>query len=202
MDKKSFSRGAKSHLARGLDLYAKGEFQPEFLFYSALELRFGIESRLREYIEYQEHVSLKKKRGWQISELNRTVEAAFSGCVSEVHVIAHSNNYPVMKWRYTPVTPELQGIGEKLGGYLHAPKANDLVSSEQWREFDSLLKRGFELLKYACEGSLLGVPLIDSESKLYTLNSQATKDQGDIMSAIRRFGSDIEVEVKYFSPLV
>ena len=53
------------------------EHTAQALFYAALELRCGIESRMSQYLDVWEHVSKRKKEGWRIADLARGVEEAF-----------------------------------------------------------------------------------------------------------------------------
>ncbi|MFJ4384372.1 hypothetical protein ACIP02_08500 [Pseudomonas sp. NPDC089408] len=202
MDADKFFRGAVNHLSRGRTLLGKGKSDPAYLFYSALELRFGIESRLREYLEHQKHVTEKKKQGWQIAALGRNVEEAFAGCTEEVRVTLLSGGYPLMLCKYTPVTPELRSIGERLGNYLHAPKSDDLVELEQWCDFESLLEKGFANLAYACSGNLLGVPLVAPGSKRIDFNMSISEDQRAIIGEIYKRGGEILLDFSYVPPAV
>lgn len=200
MNVEKFFRGAKNHLTRGYDLYCRGQENPAYFFYSALELRFGIESRYREYLEYQSHVAENKKKGWQLAKLSRDVEDAFNGCKAEVRVTLYSSGYPVMLCRYTPVTPELRSIGERLGNYLHAPKSTDLLELEQWQELDGLLDTGFKMLGYSCEGNLLGVPMKPPGSQSATFNMSVTDEQRAIVDELRKRGGEIVIDVEHRPP--
>lgn len=200
MEAGDFFRGSVNHLSRAKALYTQGKLKPEYYFYSALELRFGIESRLREYLQHQEHVAEKKKRGWQIAALGRDVEQAFYGCVQEVRIDVWSGGYPMIRCKYTPVTPELRSIGERLGNYLHAPKKDDLRQLEQWRDFESMLDQGVSLLDYACSGNLLGVPLVQSGNKRGSLNLSVPDEQNALLKELLKCGAELELNVSYCKP--
>jgi len=105
-----------------------------------------------------------------------------------------------MLCRYTPVTPELREIGEKLGNYLHAPKSKDLIDLDQWKDFEQLLERGFELLEYSCKGNLLGVPLKEPRSSRVVFNMVVSDDQNDLVSQIYKQGGEITMHVDYAIP--
>jgi len=202
MEAGDFFRGAANHLGRAKTLFARGKQKPEHYFYCALELRFGIESRLREYLQYQEHVAEKKKRGWQIAALGREVEQAFSGCVQEVRIDVWSGGFPMVRCKYTPVTPALRGIGEKLGNYLHAPKNDDLRELEQWKDFELILEQGLSLLSYACSGNLPAVTLIESGSKPKQgrLNLSVPEEQNEVLKELFRRKAEILMKVSYCDP--
>ncbi|EPB6965056.1 MULTISPECIES: hypothetical protein [Pseudomonas] len=202
MERKSYCKGAHNNMTRGWQLFEQGKSSPEKYFYSALELRFGIESRLREYLEYQDHVKEKKKKGWQIAALGKDVEEAFSGCVDEVRVKVCSEGHPLVLFKYTPVVPDLKSIGERLGDYLHAPKKGSLETQEQWDEFESILERGFHLLEYACSGNLLGVPLLRPGSRQGIFNASVSEDQKKVLKALYAKGGDVAINAEYLPPPV
>ncbi|WP_434695125.1 hypothetical protein J3P89_17910 [Pseudomonas sp. Z1-14] len=200
MEAIKFFRGAANHLARGERLFARGKDDSEYYFYSALELRFGIESRYREYLENQKHVKEKKKQGWQIAVLGREVEQAFSGCKQEVNLRLVAGGFPVMLCKYTPVTPELKEVGERLGNYLHAPRDSDLRGLEQWSDFEQLLERGLALLRYACSGNLLGVPLRQRGAKQMNVYMSVHDDQRAVINEILERRIELVMEVSYAEP--
>ncbi|KAI2693230.1 hypothetical protein [Pseudomonas sp. TNT3] len=206
MEAKKFFRGAVNHLSRATDLFARAQSNTDCYFYCALELRFGIESRLREYLQYQSHVAQKKKNGWQIAALGRDVEQAFYGCTKEVRVEIWSDGFPMIRCKYTPVTPQLRAIGEQLGNYLHAPKTDDLREMEQWSDFESKLDLGLRLLTYSCSGILLGVPLVSPSAKkgvnkTANMNLSLSPDQNDLMKELYRQKKQIEFKVSYGDPV-
>lgn len=200
MEANKYFRGASNHLSRGEELFARGKKNAQYYFYSALELRFGIESRYREYLENQNHVAEKKKQGWQIAVLGREVEQAFAGCVQEVNIKVISDGHPVMLCKYTPITPELKSVGEKLGNYLHAPKNDDLRELEQWSDFEQLLEKGLFLLRYSCSGNLLGVPLRQRQASQITMHMNVESDQKAIIKELLSRKAEIIMEVSYAEP--
>lgn len=143
----------------------------------------------------------KKKQGWQIAALGREVERAFAGCVQEVNIKIFSDGFPLLLCKYTPVTPGLSAIGERLGNYLHAPKSDDLRELHQWDDLERMLWEGFTLLEYSCSGNLLGVPMRAPGGKQLTFNMTADEDQKSVVKALFEKGSDILMDVSYAEPL-
>lgn len=47
------------------------------LIYAALELRCGVEARLREYIETIGHIPKAQKKEWAVAKLGRSIETAY-----------------------------------------------------------------------------------------------------------------------------
>lgn len=200
MEKRRFFKGAVNHLSRGERLFNEAVTSPEKLFYCALELRFGIESRLREYLEYQEHVAEKKKNGWQIAALGRDVEAAFAGTAQEVRIEVWSGGFPMIRCAYTPVTQELRSIGEKLGNYLHAPKSDSFQAEEDWQKLESLLRTGLNLLKYATSGSLLGVPLMQGGTRRAGIKMSIEEDQRALLDELLTREHELQFNVSHVDP--
>jgi len=147
-------------------------------------------------------VAAKKKNGWQIAALGKEVELAFSGCVQEVRVEVWSGGFPMIRCKYTPVTPELRKIGEQLGNYLHAPKNDDLRELEQWEDFESILEHGIKLLAYSCSGNLLGVPLLEaSKRKSGRMNLSISNEQNDLLKELFKQKKEVEFKVSYAEPI-
>ena len=116
----SYGVSAQAYLARAEARLASSRC--EELFYAALELRAGIESRMQEYLQEQRHISKKKKKGWQIAKLGRNIEHAFrlGDKVAEITITESESKAPIAVLYYTPVKSTLKKKAERLGYYLHA----------------------------------------------------------------------------------
>jgi hypothetical protein len=141
---------------------------PEDLIYAALELRTGVEVRLKQYLDYQHHVPAKLRRGYQIPNLGKTAQNTFKS--SEIvgrFTFFDAEGRELAKFLYTPVTKSLQVKAERCGDYLHALN-NARVGDEQWwQELRSLLAEGLEELRFALQGTLLGMPLVHLQGKMH-----------------------------------
>jgi len=144
------------------------EDTPEFLFYAAFELRCGIEQRMREYLEAWDHVSEKKKQGWKVPKLGRTIDQTFKlGDKVAKFTITSKNNEEIFGvFYYTPVSKELKSMAGRIGNYLHALREYKPSTDEWWHEIRSFLKSVFAELKRACAGTLLGAPLVSPNGKM------------------------------------
>src|SRR5947209_18770546 len=113
------------------------EARIESLFYAALELRCGIEARLKEYFDAQARTTKKKREGWQISKLAKQVESAFKSPNQVLRLIVFDTetNQVLSTALYTPVTRKLQKLGEQLGDYLHAPEKKRYENDQWLKEF-------------------------------------------------------------------
>src|ERR1700722_9369106 len=101
--KKSYLCDSRSYLRRACDLLNEKELR--FLFYAALELRCGIEARMREYLEVAEQISEKKKQGWRVAELGGNLERAFQTGDKIVEIIIENPEFEgTCKVYYTPVS--------------------------------------------------------------------------------------------------
>src|SRR3990172_5764293 len=113
----SYGTSGRSYLLRAQRELATGE--PDRLFYAAFELRAGIEARLQEYLECQEHVPDGRKRDWQTARLGASVSQAFGvDKVARVKIRDQRAGVTRHTFFYTPVTAELQQLGKRLGDYL------------------------------------------------------------------------------------
>ena len=65
------------YLERARERLAEGSHQA--LFYAALELRCGIEQRMREYLKAQKQISKKLQKGWRITHLGKNLNKVFKG---------------------------------------------------------------------------------------------------------------------------
>ena len=161
---KEYDISAIYYLRRAKQVFCSNDYQTWF--YTALEIRFGVEARLREYLEYQSHVSKKKKKGWKPAALTQTIDSVFKLPNQEAIFTFTSNKHPDVTLTYRPITQELVSIVEKLGDYLHAANKEKMAGTMFWETFEHLLNRGVELLEYAISGEMLGAPLKSPEGKV------------------------------------
>jgi hypothetical protein len=112
------------------------------LFYAALELRFGIEARLQQYLETQREVSRKKKKGWRVAVMAKNIEKIFQTGDTIVQISfwdqAEAKFEPFSVY-YTPVSSQLRKNAERLGNYLHATGHRRTEEKEWWDNLEILL---------------------------------------------------------------
>lgn len=149
---KHISRAAADHLARAETL--RKERDSASLTYAALELRLGIEARLKEYVDLVVGVSESVKSRWEIAKLGKTLESKY-GLADGMQIIFVTLNEQRVQFMYVPVSTRLQQIGGLLGGYLHWKPLEPGVESRYWDELASLLHEGCGLLQLACAGEVL-----------------------------------------------
>jgi hypothetical protein len=154
-----YSVDAKSYLERARERL--NEERLESLFYAALELRCGIEARLQQYLEAQEHIAKCRRSGWQIPKLAKNIERAFKlgNKIARVTIFAPDTEKQIASFLYTPVTSELQKNGQRLGNLLHALKRGRPVDDPWWGETRAFLGKVADQLAVAASGTLLG-PMI------------------------------------------
>jgi hypothetical protein len=133
----------------------------ESLFYAALELRCGVEARLKEYVVkgQADGISLRKIP-WQIEKLKKILAGS-----SEIHdkrfvfTFTHPKTGEKHFAIYNPVSSKLQKIAEKLGDFLHCVDQNRVSKSSFFSDFRQLVKQGIEELALATAGTLIAPPV-------------------------------------------
>ena len=136
------------------------ENKPHTLFYAALELRFGIEARLRKYLNIINELSEKKKKGWQIAILDKNIESIFRQGNKLVKLeFFDSYQNRLVELIYTPVSKKLVHDGEKLGELLHSNSHYKTQIKNWFEETQVFLEKIYLELELANKGTLLGPPL-------------------------------------------
>jgi hypothetical protein len=132
-----------------------------YLFYAAFEIRCGVEARMNEYLEAQEHVSKKKKQGWHVATLARNIERAFrtGERAAVVKIVNRETGKLEFDIKYTPVKASLRKKVEKLGNYMHSAKKYYEPGHGYWKKFRRELEDAAIELEWATSGRLLG-PLL------------------------------------------
>ena len=134
------------------------------LFYSALELRAGIEARLHEYRD-----AIRNKRRdntWQVRTLKREIEKIVEKRELPVTInIHHSKTGKHYLLRYVPVSDELKSIAERLGDYLHCIPSLKVEHVGFEAELQALVDKGIALLSETVSGELLS-PLMFKKNSL------------------------------------
>lgn len=175
-----YGTNARDYLRRARARLDEG--RAEALFYAALELRAGIEARMHQYLEAQEDVSRKKKRGWKVAVLGRELERQFRTADMVVEITIHeaTTGTPKATLYYTPVTRALRKQAEQLGSYLHSThhRASD---DPWWSTFRATLESAYEGLNTATKGVLLGPPLRRPGTQIVSLNREVLPNEDDTL---------------------
>jgi len=170
-----FNTGARSFLARSIAQLAVFERDEsvEHFFYAALEVRFGIEARLNEYLE----PALKSigKDNKSISEyvatklLKRLISIdPDAGRASTLRITGEQSGHSTVM-QFTPVSQRLAAIHGQLGELLHF---KFFTNNEHWlirkplgrnphssiADYVPLLREGIAELQQATSGLLLSNP--------------------------------------------
>lgn len=161
------------------------------LFYSAYELRAGVEARLHEYRDCLRNE--KRDNTWQVRILKREIENISDKFEQPITVHLHN---PItdhrIGLRYVPVTDELKNIAEKVGAYLHCLSANKVRQHKYRTEFASLVDRGIVLLEEAVSGELLSPPMFKQSEMRAIFNFDIGK-----MPDFLRGGVDLQFEATF-----
>jgi hypothetical protein len=132
------------------------------LFYSAFELRAGVEARLHEYRDAIRDA--KRDNTWQVRVLKRDIEDIVEKHEKPVTIYFQDpetgGRLPI---RYVPVSDELKSIVERLGDYLHSLHPSKLRRQGFLSELEALIDRGIVLLSEAVSGELLSPPMWENK---------------------------------------
>lgn len=173
------------------------------LIYAALELRCGVEARLREYIETIDHIPKAQKKEWAVAKLGRSIETAYrTGDKIMIFTITFPEDGAQLQLMYTPVSKRIQDIANRLGDYLHVPKKDIAENQAWWKELRELLTEAYPLLKLATSGELIGLPLIHRPTN--RLNVRVLLFGGDPRSALvprMTQGAQYTLRVEYIEPI-
>ena len=194
----NYKCGSRDYLARARMLLDENSQQA--LFYAAFELRCGIEARLQEYLEVQEHLSEKRREGWRIAELSKNLKRAFDDGDKIIEFgISDAKSGERITLYYTPVRASLKKNGQQLGNYLHPMKKFKVTGDVWWKHFRELLESTYQGLKLATTGILLGPSLLspDNKSKFnIELGHQKKTDE-----FIMKLAEEFKMSVKYLEHL-
>jgi hypothetical protein len=180
-------------LKRAKKLIRKGDKLS--LVYAALELRFGIECRLKEILEPHKQIPEKFKNAYQLNSLNKTVlrYLKINNKIARV-VFKHPKKKNKLVLFYTPVRPVLITIGQKLGNYLHYPP-KDITTLKK------LLLDGVKELEFSNKGDLMGPPLGKrKEGKLKTCNMNIqikNRKKEKLFKPFMQMGDEVIMDVDY-----
>lgn len=132
------------------------------LFYSAFELRAGVEARPH---EYRDDISKKKRDNtWQVRLLKREVENVVDKYEEPLTIhFRDPETGDRLPFRYVPIADELKSIAERLGGYLHCLPTINVRRPKFLAELKALVDRGIPLLSEVVSGDLLSPPMWKSE---------------------------------------
>ena len=169
-----FHIGARAFLARArehMSAFRANDDETHRLFYAALELRFGIEARVSEYLQ-----TAMKNLGRDASEVNDYVASKLLNRLTQIEPnyeqagvlrITNEQNGHQTVLEFTPVTRELARLHGKLGELLHY---KFFLNNKYWQlkkplggqphrsigDFAALVDDGISQLAKATRGSLLG----------------------------------------------
>lgn len=144
---------AISYLSRAKQLLSSGD--KASLFYAALELRCGVEARLKEHAAVAAGVSKTQLGHYEIRKLSKTVEEAFGLGDTFLVVFLELVDGRAGQFMYAPVNTQLQSIAARLGDYLHAVPHEKVVADGFWENLRSQLTEGCGLLELACSSEVL-----------------------------------------------
>ena len=150
---------AVSYLARAQALRRTGD--KASLIYAALELRCGVEARLKQHASVAAGVTKGQAEQWEIKKVARTLEQAFGLDDTILLVFINFEDGRSCQFTYAPVSVRLQEIAKRCGDYLHAVRPERASSPTFWKDLRSMITEGCGLLEMACSSEIL-LPTIES----------------------------------------
>lgn len=117
---------------------------------------------MQEYLEVQEHISKKKRQGWQVAKLARNIEDAFRlGDKKAIFNVRDKQTREILfEFVYTPVTASLRKKAEQLKDILHSAKKLHPPGDAYWLKLREKLEDTYAELVVATSGTLLGPVLM------------------------------------------
>jgi hypothetical protein len=160
----------RDYLARARERL--NEDKPESLFYAALELRFGIEARLKKYLDANDNLQKKKMKGCQISILSKNVENVFKqrNKLIKLKFYDKVTKQVFVELLYTPVSNKLIKEGEKIGNMLHSKKHYETQDDDWFKMTKEFLECVYKELEISNKGTLLSPPLYNPRTGKLLLN--------------------------------
>lgn len=177
---------------------------PESLFYAALELRCGLETRLYDYLDAERSISKRKKKGWKIAgaamELDRVFKTGDK--IVEATILDEKSEQLRFILYFTPVRKRLQEAGGKLGNLLHRLKEDREDDDPWWRQTRLFLQQVSDDLAFSVRGTLLG-PIMKSPtgshySCLYVADECPVSDE---IVSFTKVGHAFSMSVSYHDSL-
>ena len=144
---------AISYLARAKEL-TKSQDKAN-LIYAALELRCGVEARLKEHALVAVGVTKRQTNHYEIPKLSKTIENAFGLGDAFLIIFLQMEDGRRCQFLYTPVNSQLKNIAMRLGTYLHSVPHERSADPDFWSELKAMLVEGCGLLELACRSELL-----------------------------------------------
>jgi hypothetical protein len=174
----------------------------EALFYSAFELRCGIEARLQQYLDARIDIAEHKKKGWKLAASEKELAKAFKRGFGVAEVILSAPEVVgVAHLFHTPVRPSLVKAGEQLGDFLHAIKTDRAHSDQWWTHLRKRLEQTFQSLELASLGTSLAPPMKSPDGRSIHINAfyHKTNFVSSTVEALARLpkGSRTTMNVRY-----
>lgn len=195
----SYSVHSRDYLRRAR--YCLDQQCHQYLFYAAFELRCGIEARMQEYLEPQEHVSTANKKEWRIAKLGKSIEAAFGTGEFIVEMAVHDSGSDrhIHTFYYVPVKSSLRKIGERLGDYLHVMRSARAAEDEWWASARSVMEDAYAELNQATRGNTIGAPLMQKGRTQLTVRADLLDE--DTIQRLAILGKKVVMRVRYLAEL-
>jgi hypothetical protein len=193
----NYKISSRDYLERAKQCLIKGDCQS--LFYATFEIRCGIEARMQQYLEVQDHISQKKREGWKVAKLASNIEDAFrlGDKDAVIRIRDQETNKVLLEARYTPVKKSLRKKAQKLGNFLHNAKKYYAPEDEHWIRLRHDLEEAVAELEQANSGRLLGPLLRHPDKKNIIMKLEVTTPEEREISKMIAVNEQLTIEVDY-----
>ena len=192
-----YGTSADSYSSRVKDLLARNN--ESSLLYATLELRCGVEARMKEYLDPLEHIPKAHKKEYSVVKLGKAVDNAFQAKDQiAIFTICFPDGSEEISLRYIPVPKRLQDIAARAGDALHFPGEAKIEDPLWWHSLRQVIEEGSNWLAWVATGDLIGMPLLNRKTKQTSLRIHIG-DEDQRSASLRRLveGQEHKIKVAY-----
>lgn len=135
-------------------------------------------------------------------KLAKNIEDAFGAGDTIIQVVIRAREADTLLYEfyYTLVNAKLKKMGEQLGNYRHAMKSYRSPEDGWWVETRRFFENVYVELEKASVGTLLGVPLHNTETGRFLFSSELMEGETreDVIQKIGGAGTPIKLEVVFW----
>jgi len=169
------------------------------IFYTAFELRCGIESRMFRYLEARENITKLKRKGWRIAKMSAQIEGTFNtrGKICVITFLGQSVESPINVFKYIPISRKLKTMAKQLGDYLHAQDSYCQNDDPWWVDTREYLEKVYDELEFISSGTLMGAPLMNPNNKGFHLEIEFPGKEKDKLEIVKNaFPENMQLNVR------
>ncbi len=194
-----FDSSAEACAERARKLMAKGDFSSDI--YAAVEIRWGTEAKLKDYVAATESIPKSQRKNWEVAKLGRSLETAYRAGDKMMVFTFQTADGHASTLLYTPVVKRLRDIVERLGQFIHAPAIGATVDAAWRRTLREHLDEALPLLLLACQGQLLGMPLMHKETRRLHVRVRIAEGDPRLAALRAQLDANVKIDIAYIDPI-